>query len=216
MTVVAFGGRIASGKSTLATAVAGRLDMPCASFGDAVRAEAAKRGLPTDRATLQGLGDELIAAGWDAFVDTVVRQAHWDGMEPLVVDGVRHVEAVRALERRWAPHPVVVVFIEAAPGQRAQRLAGRGVRDQDIVAADSHPNEADLPAVRDRADIVIDNGAELPNALGATLAALARFGIASRPTHVAKPTPGPEQRAERGQRVRCPGRSSPSKWPSDD
>lgn len=182
MIVAAFGGRIASGKSTLATAVADRLDMPCVSFGDAVRAEAARRGLPAHRATLQGLGDELIAAGWDAFVDTVVRQAHWDGMEPLVVDGVRHVEAVRALERRCAPHPVVVVFIEAAPDQRAQRLARRGVGDQDI-AADSHPNEADLPAVRDRADVVIDNGAELHDALEATLAALARFGIASRPTH---------------------------------
>jgi dephospho-CoA kinase len=183
MTVVAFGGRIASGKSTLATAVIGQLEIRSASFGDAVRAEAARRGLPADRATLQGLGDELIAAGWDAFVDTVVRQAHWDGIEPLVVDGVRHVEAVRALERRCAPHPVVVVFIEAAPDQRAQRLARRGVGDQDIVAADSHPNEADLPAVRDRADVVIDNGVELHDALEATLAALARFGIASRPTH---------------------------------
>jgi dephospho-CoA kinase len=183
MTVVAFGGRIASGKSTLATAVVGQLEIPSVSFGDAVRAEAARRGLPADRATLQGLGDELIAAGWDTFVDTVVRQAHWDGVEPLVVDGVRHVEAVRALERRCAPHPVVVVFIEAAPDQRAQRLARRGVGDQDIVAADSHPNEADLPAVRDRADVVIDNGAELHDALEATLAALARFGIASRPPH---------------------------------
>jgi dephospho-CoA kinase len=183
MTVVAFGGRIASGKSALATAVADRLDMPCVSFGDAVRAEAARLGLPTDRATLQELGDELIATGWDAFVETVARQASWNGMEPLVVDGVRHLEAVRALERRSAPRPVVVVFIEAASNQRAQRLARRGVSDQDIAAADSHPNEADLPAVRDRADIVIDNGAELHDALEATLAALTRFGIASRPTH---------------------------------
>jgi dephospho-CoA kinase len=78
---------------------------------------------------------------------------------------------------------MVVVFIEAASNRRAQRLARRGVSDQEIVAADSHPNEADLPAVRDRADIVIDNGAELHDALEATLVALARFGIASRPTH---------------------------------
>jgi cytidylate kinase len=181
MTVIAFSGRIASGKTTLSKAVADRLAMPWVSFGDAVRAEAARRGLASDRAALQGLGDELIRAGWDAFVETVVNQAQWDRTGSLVVDGVRHTEALVALQRRCPPHPVVVVFADADVDRRAERLASRGVTYEDAIAADSHPNEADVPAVRDRADILVDNDADLGEALTTTLAALSTLGLASSP-----------------------------------
>jgi dephospho-CoA kinase len=185
MTIVAFGGRIASGKSSVSKEVAARLAAPWVSFGDAVRAEASKRGLPPDRAVLQELGDELIAAGWNPFVDAVIGQAVWDGTGMLVVDGVRHAEAVVALERRLEPNPVVLVFLETADKQRVRRLAERGVGRDDAAAADSHPNEAEVDYVRERADTIVVNNGRIPDAVAATLEALTGLGVASDPGHPA-------------------------------
>src|SRR5437870_2728091 len=101
--IVAFAGRIASGKSAVSRAVAERYAVDRVSFGDAVRGEAARLGLGESRATLQDLGEELIGAGWDAFCSLVTDQVQWDGLRPLVVDGVRHLGAIDALRRRAAP-----------------------------------------------------------------------------------------------------------------
>jgi dephospho-CoA kinase len=177
MTIAAFGGRIAAGKSSVSKGVASRLGAPWVSFGDAVRAEACSRGLPLDRAILQELGDRFIAEGWDAFIDRVIGQARWDGQGLLVVDGVRHTAAIRAFERRYGETPILVVFVDATWDRRAQRLTERAGSRDGLRAADAHANEAGVDDVRKRADVVVHNEASLDDAVSAALEALEVFGV---------------------------------------
>jgi dephospho-CoA kinase len=81
--VIGLAGQIAAGKTTIATRLAARLGIPRVSFGDEVRRVAAERGLPADRAVLQDLGEELIAAGWDSFCRAVLAQGAWQPGQPL-------------------------------------------------------------------------------------------------------------------------------------
>ena len=177
MTIVAFSGRIASGKSAISMSVAECLEAPRVSFGDAVRSEARRRGVAETRANLQDLGDELVADGWDAFCDLVMNQAPPNRGGLLVVDGVRHLGAIEALSRRSAPERTVTVFVEAARDRRLAWLAERGVSNEAASAADAHPNEAEVDAVLARADVVIENDGSISDAVDHAIAALTTLGL---------------------------------------
>jgi len=159
--IVAFAGRIASGKSAVSVAVAEHYSVARVSFGDAVRREAKRRGLSDSRGALQDLGDELIDAGWDAFCSLVTDQVEWDGHQSLVVDGVRHVGAIEALRRLAGPSRLYLVFVDTAWEQRKAWLAERGVTGPEAIAADSHPNESELDDVVNRSNFVVANDADL-------------------------------------------------------
>lgn len=143
--VLAFAGAIASGKTTLSREVASTLGWSRVSFGDAVRQEAMRRGLDTlGREVLQSLGDELIAQGWEPFCRRVLTQAMWEAGQPLVVDGIRHVEALDMLRRLVSPLRVRLVFVGVAPTERQERLRSRGVNVEAQVRLDNHATEADV------------------------------------------------------------------------
>ena len=91
---LAIAGGIASGKTSLAKALSERLAWPRASFGDCVREVAAEQGLGTLRETLQAVGEALIAAGWDSFCRRTLCEGGWRPGGPVIVDGIRHVEAI--------------------------------------------------------------------------------------------------------------------------
>src|ERR1700683_879321 len=143
--IVAFAGRIASGKSAVSRALATHYGVPWVSFGNAVRTEAERRGLGDSRQTLQDLGDELIADGWDGFCALVIGQVGWDGRQMLVVDGVRHRGAMRALQEQAS---LFVVFVAASEERRSAWNAERGITDADAAMAEHHPNEIELDEVR--------------------------------------------------------------------
>ena len=172
--IIAFGGRIACGKSVVSSVVAERLGCSRVTFGDVVRAEAGRRGVPETRRTLQDLGDEMVKAGWDEFCRRCVSQVHWDRQVPLVVDGVRHVGAVEALTRVAAPAPLFLVFIAAPWARRLEWLALRGVGEAEVHEADAHQNEQEVPAVEARADLVIANTRTVEAAADQIIAELPR------------------------------------------
>ena len=178
MTIIAFAGRIASGKSAVSRGVAAKLHAPWVGFGDAVRSEATKRGIAPTRKALQDLGDELITRGWDAFCEIVVMQATWTGEGLLVVDGVRHIGAIDTLQRRAAPSRAVVVFVEASRARSLERLTERGIGAVEVAVADAHSNEAEVDAVRERADVYVQNNETVEDAIDSTIAALDRLGVA--------------------------------------
>lgn len=180
MTIVAFGGRIASGKSAISRAVAAQLGVPRVSFGDAVRAESERRGLHQDRETLQSLGDELIAAGWDVFCELVVSLASWDPTGLLVVDGVRHLGAIDALNRLAGPPATIVVFVDVDFRRRLAWQAARGVTEEDALAADAHPNEAEVDHVKNAADLVLGNNGSIEQATNEVVSALVERGVVPR------------------------------------
>jgi len=152
MDIIAFGGRIGAGKSTISREVAQRLAVPRVAFGDVVRDEARQRDLPATREALQNLGDAMIVAGWDGFCERVVATAEPNAPDILVVDGVRHLGALEGLAKLAAR--TFTVFIDA-PWDK--RVSWRGVAAEELQAADAHPNEAEIDRVRDAADLVVMN-----------------------------------------------------------
>jgi adenylate kinase family enzyme len=161
--VLAFSGRIGSGKSTLSSAVALRLAWPYASFGDYIRFAARARGLDqTSRKILQDLGAQLIEDGWESFCRSVLAQADWEPGQPLVIDGVRHAEAVDMLRQLVAPEHVVIVFVAVSDEVRAQHLRARGGNDRPLSHLESHSTEAQVQtALPYLADLRVDGAQPL-------------------------------------------------------
>jgi cytidylate kinase len=152
--IIAVAGPMGVGKTTMCQALAGRLGWPSVSFGDFVRAEAMRRGLPNTRDELQRLGQELVRAP-EELVGAVVRGADRRHGQGIVVDGVRHIAIVRALRdiggRRFA-----LFFLDAPRSVRLERWAQRGKTLEEYERAERHPVEAELPRVRASADWVVD------------------------------------------------------------
>lgn len=157
--VLAFAGGIGSGKTTLSTEVAERLDWPRIAFGDYVRSVAAERGIGFTRDQLQNLGTALIEEqGWDGFCRSVLEQAVWQPGASLVVDGIRHVEVAGSLAHLVAPSAFLLVFVKADPVIRSERLAERSAAyDSDLPRAEAHSTERQavdrLPSL---ANLVVD------------------------------------------------------------
>jgi cytidylate kinase len=151
--VIAISGRLRAGKTTLAVAIAEALRCPRASFGDYVRTIAEHEGIPQDRATLQDLGERLIAEeGLRAFCEHTLARAGTDARDTLlVVEGVRHLDVLTTLRDLFTPTQVVLVYVQA--GEESQRIAR--VRydaggDAGLAAVEAHSTEHDaenlLPA----------------------------------------------------------------------
>lgn len=157
--VIALAGRIGSGKTSVAVALAHRLGWPRVGFGDYVRLEAAKRGLdPGSREVLQELGERMLRLDLDAFCGAVLGQADCAPGSSLIVDGVRHVAVLDALHRLLSPSPVRLIYLAASDEARQLRLAAAGRWEQDVMAkAEGHSTEADLKAaLPGSSDVVID------------------------------------------------------------
>lgn len=153
---VAIAGRIGSGKTTLASVLADRLQCPMASFGSYVRSVALQRGLdPADRAALQDLGEELIGEGWHSFCRSVLNHGGYVS-GAVVVDGIRHVAAITTIRELVAPTPCRLVAVRARDESRAERLRLRGVTLQAAQAADAHVGESEVHQVIDHAEFVVD------------------------------------------------------------
>jgi len=166
---VGVAGRIGSGKTSLSSELATRLECPRASFGDHVRAVARSRHLDeTDRTVLQDLGDALIAKGWTEFVRAVLGDAKYKA-GTVVVDGIRHVGAIATLREVLTPTPLVVVAVATHNDVRRGRLLQRGLTEPDADAADSHPNESEVSKVLEAADFVVPADSTVDEAVSSVL-----------------------------------------------
>src|SRR5439155_17943632 len=141
--ILAFAGPIGAGKSTLSKALATELGWKRVGFGSAVRDEARRRRLPTTRAALQDLGVQLIVEpGWEPFCRLVLNQAGWQQGEPLLLSGVRHEEALRALQIVVAPSEVALVYIWAPLDVRKERLRSLNPEDaESLEVVERHSTE---------------------------------------------------------------------------
>ena len=162
--LVALSGPIGSGKSTLSRALCEELRWPMAGFGSYVRAEARARGLPDTRPSLQDLGDYLPREmGWEAFCRAVLDQIAWTPGRVIIVDGVRHREAVEALQVLVLPAPLIHVHLQADLETRRARLRAKGIDYADAIeAVDGHATEAQVPSVMPAlADLILDSSRPL-------------------------------------------------------
>jgi len=158
--IIGIAGKIASGKSTLARAVAVKLRARRLGFGDYVRSIALSRGLdPSDRTTLQTLGQDLATRNPAAFVGGMLSSAGYLPPENIVLDGVRH-EAIWREVRALAAElhdSACLVFLDIPEEMRLQRLVTRGLDYGTASAFDRHASESDLDArLRMAADLILD------------------------------------------------------------
>lgn len=152
--VVAFAGKIGSGKSTLSAEVAGALGWPRASFGDYIRTVAKSNGFEDTREVLQEIGESLVEKGVDDFCRAVLTHYQWSAGEPLIIDGVRHAEVVSALRRLVAPLELRIVFLDVNDAVRHERLTGGDeAMPEKLQMVESHSTEVQakdqLPALAD-------------------------------------------------------------------
>jgi dephospho-CoA kinase len=158
--IVGIAGKIASGKSTLARALAIRLGARRLGFGDYVRSIAQSRGLdPSDRAVLQTLGQDLATGDPAAFVSDILTFSNYVPGEDIIFDGIRHQAVWSEIESvaLRANDSAILVFLHMPEELRRLRLAARGVDRETADASDSHASEIDLEAhLREAADFTVD------------------------------------------------------------
>jgi dephospho-CoA kinase len=165
-----FSGSIASGKSTLSEAVAAALGCNRVSFGLHMRAEAARRGLPDDRSTLQKIGEELVDHNAEALCAAVLAQADWAPGDSIVIDGVRHIAVSDCLKQLVSPSDFQLVHISADRSTRMLRIADRGVRSVNIDALDAHSTEIQVHnAIPNTAALRLSGAQPLASAIEAIL-----------------------------------------------
>lgn len=165
--IVCFSGRIAIGKTSVSRALAERLDCPWTGFGDYVRAIATKRGLDSEsRDVLQDTGASLIAEqGFRLFCSNVVAAANWSGDCPLIIDGIRHIEALQTIKELLAPSQVVLVHL-AVESEEAlyDRTMLRGIEFAERVTWETHSTERQvLSTLPEKADLIVSADLPLPD-----------------------------------------------------
>ena len=155
--VIGLSGQLGSGKSSLASILAQRNSCPRAAFGDYLRDVATGRGLESDRASLQQLGEEQIALGWDAFCSAVLNHFGWKTGRGLVVDGIRHVDALKTLSRMICPQSVFLVHLTINEELRHNRLLSRDGVQAVFDNHEKHSTEADVKeALPLAANMIVD------------------------------------------------------------
>lgn len=149
--LICLGGGIASGKTTLAEAL--QVTLPSSArlaFGDVVRRRALTAEREPTRQNLQEIGLQLIAEGWPTFVDDLLSDLTSDP-KVLIVEGIRHREAVDALTERLPTRKLLLIYVEVDSDQQRQRLAGLG----EAEGAIDHEVERDVGDLRATADLVV-------------------------------------------------------------
>lgn len=158
--IIGIAGPIASGKSTLARALAQEFSLKLVGFGEYVRFEAQARGLDvTDRKVLQDLGQSLVDEDVVSFVRGVFEHAKVQAADRIVLDGVRHRSVWDEIvtftsERRSTAK---LIFLQMPEADRRRRLGARGMTFNQLIVHDRHASEADVRAgLADVADLRLD------------------------------------------------------------
>jgi cytidylate kinase len=150
--VLGLSGYRGSGKSTIASYLALSKGFAVVSFGDFVRSEAKRRGIEQSVESLQTLGAQLVQEwGILNFSARVLGQEPPD--RDVVVDGIRHVDALHALRELSAPRRFVSVFVDVGDLERRRRLQERD--NNDGISRDNHVVESEVRRLRELADFVI-------------------------------------------------------------
>lgn len=161
--VIAFAGKIGSGKTTITKSLADALGWTRVGFGDYVRKVVRERGLEETRAVLQRVGTELLRADPRDFCRSVLVSSGWRGGQNLLIDGLRHAETIEIIRQLTHAKTVRIVFVRISEEVRLRRLEGYDESDASYRAlVESHSSEAQVTAgIADAADFVVDNDGPL-------------------------------------------------------
>ena len=160
--ILIFSGKIGSGKSSISKLIADKFKFQWLSFGDYVRTKATQECIEHTRINLQDLGEKLLKEDIRHFCNDVLNQAHW-GVEPLVIDGLRHDTILQELRSIVSPNQVFHVHLNITDNIRSQRLSETRLNEiKNINVIDSHQNEIQvITNLGDLADITINADNEI-------------------------------------------------------
>ena len=169
--LVAFSGYTKSGKTTLATNVAEALKCPLASFGAFIRKTADQSGFPDPtRHQLQEIGDKLARTDIERFCKAVLDSAGFKPGSPLVIDGIRHLEALTAIRNLAPNQPLKLIYTESDLASRAKRA---GLTEDEMSTVDRHPVESQSAKLRSVSDLIVSTSHSLENSVAQILLFLA-------------------------------------------
>lgn len=150
--VICIAGKAAAGKTTVASYLKERFQCQQYSVSDFLKDELRRRGTSEmSRSNLQDIGEEYIRSGWDHFCHDFINFTQWDKKHPLIIDGVRHTEFLRALSFWVYPIPICCVYLSANAETIAKNILNRGSEDIDS----SRLAEGDQSQMESNSDLVI-------------------------------------------------------------
>jgi dephospho-CoA kinase len=161
--VIIVSGKIASGKTTFAKALASENGYECVGFGDEVRSVAEGRGLPLTRETLQAIGEELVTNAPETFCEAVLARGNYRTGSGLVIEGLRHASVLTLLRVMVAPDLLIHVHILSSDELRHERYSARA-REGDALAPTLEQHSTESQLVRDlpeSADVLINSNVNL-------------------------------------------------------
>jgi cytidylate kinase len=157
---IAIIGKIASGKSSIASSLQKATGIPQVSFGSYLVHYSKEHDLPIDRHALQDLGAQFIKQSPEAFLAAVIEHAQV-GSGSIIIEGIRHLsilEAVKVMSQN-----VLTVFIDATSETRYKRYYERSKESDatesysDFLQKNQHPVEHQIDLLRSGCNLVIDS-----------------------------------------------------------
>ena len=158
--IITISGQISSGKSYAANLIKEEYGLPIASFGGYLKHYCEQNNLPSDRKTLQDIGEAFVKEKPYQFLSDVV--SHFIGeADKITIEGVRHKSILDAVKE--LSESCLTVFVYADLDTRYDRYYKRN-KDSDLVktfqqfrVADSHPVELEIESLKNKCDLIIDS-----------------------------------------------------------
>jgi dephospho-CoA kinase len=160
--IIGLGGTFAAGKDTLAEVLAKNYNYTHISTSDMVRAAARERYGNIERPTLQKTGAELRVEGGSG----VLAKRALELPRPLIISGIRTAGEIEVIKQAGG----VMIFIDADPKLRYERMRARQrdnetrltfdeflAKEKKEIEGSVANADQNIGAVRELADIVVDN-----------------------------------------------------------
>ena len=158
--VIVICGGICSGKTYIANLISKRIEHPVASFGKYLKNYCEKNNLPTDRKTLQDIGEKFVDTIPQKFLNDVIDHFIGDS-DTIIIEGVRHISIFELINS--LTETKTSIFIEADHQTRYDRYCIR-INDSDdfktfeeFLRLDEHPVEVETKFLKSLCNITIDS-----------------------------------------------------------
>lgn len=154
--IIAFSGLPQTGKTTFAKRLANHRHSKFLSFGDFVRHEARNLGIKDPkRSELQDLGQRLVETDVMSFCKKALQYVNFSPGETLVIDGIRHVEALAAIRTLCNGQTIKLIHLYAPIETRKARSAN--LEGVNLAGIDAHRVESQTNnEILQSADVAID------------------------------------------------------------
>ena len=157
--IIGIVGKIHSGKSTLAREISQSLEIPIVSFGGYLKDFSLKNDLPTDRESLQSLGNKRILNNPVSFIEDVL--SGQEDSSIIIIEGIRHESVLLSLKKTY--HQSYFIFLDVTFDERYSRYTnGKNILTKDISVEeffkiDNHQVESEINNLKERCDYTLNS-----------------------------------------------------------